>query len=117
MNCLEVHYGDIWFVELSNRMLGYDNGVQTGCRPCVVVSNEKCNENSPSVSVVPLTSNLNKKPIPTHCVIKSAPYESIALCEQVTCVDKESFVRKCGSLNASEIRNVKIRIMVQLGLI
>lgn len=42
--------GDIWWVDLSNETeFGH---VQSGKRPCLIVSNDKNNEHSPTLTVV-----------------------------------------------------------------
>lgn len=61
---MEIYRGDIFFVKRNdnNRQ---KNSEQYDERPAIVVSNNKCNEFSPVVEVVYLTTQ-EKKPLPTH---------------------------------------------------
>ena len=47
---------DIWLAALPET----GDSVQHGTRPVIVVSNDMANRYSPVISIVPLTSNLNK---------------------------------------------------------
>jgi mRNA-degrading endonuclease toxin of MazEF toxin-antitoxin module len=50
--------GDIYFVDFGKSI---DTRKQSGIRPVVVVSNNKANQHSPIITVVPLTSKIQKK--------------------------------------------------------
>lgn len=54
---MKIKRGDIVLVDLGI----HENSIQSGIRPCVIVSNDKANRYSPVFTVVPLTSRLNKK--------------------------------------------------------
>lgn len=90
--------------------------VQNGTRPCIVVSNNKCNQSSGIVTVVPLTTS-KKKMLPTHCTIYTTKVVSIALCEQLTCVNKDQIEQIFGSLRQYEIDNIRKCINIQLGVL
>ena len=66
--------------------------VQSGIRPCVVVSNDIGNAHSTVYTVVPLTSQ-QKTYLPTHVGLSSG---STALCEQCTTVSEKQVLRKKG---------------------
>lgn len=87
--------------------------VQVGQRPCVVVSNNLCNEVSPTITVIPLTTQ-RKNILPTHCNIFSSPQHSIALGEQILTIDKIQILEKLGELTQDEILKVKNCIKIQL---
>jgi len=78
--------GDLYWANLPKQP---NSSVIFGCRPVVIISNDKCNANSPVVTVVPLTSQ-NKKGLPTHVEIIGYGLEksSIVLTEQVISIDK-----------------------------
>lgn len=86
---------DIWLADLP-RMA--DSSVQHGIRPVVVVSNNAANRFSPVITVVPLTSRLNKRIMPTHVYLqeKGLDRPSIALCEQVITLDKSRLYKFLG---------------------
>lgn len=109
----EIRWGQIWYIKARDK-----NGhLQYGERPAIIVSNDIGNNHSPMVNVVPLTSNLYKKPIPTHCEIISAPLPSIALCEQVVPIDKTDLINCVGECKTFEMRQVKICLMIQFNII
>lgn len=86
-----------------------------GVRPCIVVSNNACNEFSSIVYVVPLTTSA-KKPMPTHCVISSAKIASIALCENIIGIERGGVITKQGELNEFERINILYCLKQQLGI-
>lgn len=87
----DVRRGDIIYCDLGLR----NGSVQSGIRPCVVVSNDINNIYSTVYIVVPLTSQ-RKKDLPTHVEIADNSY---ALCEQVTTVSEQQILRKKGYVN------------------
>ena len=77
--------GDIFFVKKGGYVTGHE---QEAGRPAIIISNDIGNEHSGNVEVVFLTTQ-EKKPLPTHVnVLCQVP--SIALCEAITTVSKES---------------------------
>ena len=88
---------------------------QTGNRPVVVVSNDKNNEFSPTVTVVPLTASFKKK-LPTHALVRATSRTSVALAEQMFTVDKDrigSYINRCSD---DEISWIERCIKIQLGI-
>lgn len=84
----EIKRLDMWNVHLgSNR-----GSVQSGERPCVVISNNIGNKYSPVVIVAPVTSRV-KKEMPTHvkvCGSDAGLYsDSIVLLEQIMTISKD----------------------------
>ena len=71
--------------------------VQSGWRPGVVFQNNIGNAHSPNVVVLPLTTNLKKRDMPTHVVLSATDSglirDSMVLCENPQCVPKESLGR------------------------
>ena len=114
----EVKRGDIWFVDF-----GTGNGrVQGNRRPAIVVSNSVCNEKSPVITMVALTSNVEKalaKKLPTqvfvskNCGLQS---DSIALCEQPRPVDKSQLDFKVGEVDNETMILIEKALMVQVGI-
>lgn len=112
-----IHRFEIWYARLSGLP---GTHVQTGLRPVVVVSNEVANQNSPVISIVPLTSKTAKgNNMPTHAVVRSKYLcsPSIALCEQITTIDKTCLVNCVGLLSGPDTqRAIELCIMRQLGI-
>lgn len=101
---------DIYYCEL----IGFEN-IQGGLRPCIIISNDVCNKYSPTITIVPITTK-NKKYIPTHCSIHSAPLPSVALCEQILTVNKTQLTEKIGELKEDEIVSISKCLKIQLGI-
>jgi mRNA-degrading endonuclease toxin of MazEF toxin-antitoxin module len=103
----DFHRGDIYLADLGRNMCGDEySHVQSGVRPVVVVQNDLGNYFSPTVVIVPITSNIAKKPgQPTHCVIEKTmglSTDSIALGEQIRTIDKRQCIKYLGRLSRSE---------------
>lgn len=112
--------GDIYYVDFGKSA---DTRKQNGIRPVIIVSNNKANEHSPVITVVPLTSKTNKKRfLPTHVYIPVSAgcgltCGSVALAEQVEAIDKECLREKKGAIQSSEIMEQITRaIQIQIGV-
>lgn len=103
--------GDIVYVNCDNDCVGSE---QQGSRPAVIVSNNKCNEHSPVIEVVYLTTQ-KKTWLPTHATVK-ARTPSTALCEQVVSISKSkigNYIRTCTD---NEMREIDKCLLVSLAL-
>ena len=56
---MECRRGDIYFVDFGRDT---ESSLQCGIRPALVVSNNRANENSPVITVIPLTGRTYKRP-------------------------------------------------------
>jgi mRNA-degrading endonuclease toxin of MazEF toxin-antitoxin module len=109
-------FGDIYMAELSQYS---GSNVQAGYRPAVVVSNNACNKYSQIVTVLPFTSNLNKKYIPTHVLIigSGLPLPSIAMAEQITTIPQNNLQCKIGHIENKKARSrIRNAIKIQLNV-
>lgn len=107
----ELHRGDIFYIERFDTT----GSEQHSGRPGIIVSNEKNNQFSATVEVVYLTSK-PKEHLPTHVIIDSTGIKSIALCEQITSVDKSKIgAYKC-TATADEMHKVDLAMMESLEL-
>lgn len=100
---------DIFYADLSR---GTTKSEQGGVRPVIIIQNDIGNKYSPTVIVLPITSELKKINIPTHAIIHKS-YEtglnvdSMVLAEQIRVIDKSRLLNKIGYLdNASEQNNI-----------
>lgn len=105
--------GDIFYIEAT----GYQTtgSEQRPGRPGIIVSNEKCNENSEVVEVV-YTTTQPKNHLPTHVAISATPRPSTALCEQVNSVSKQRIGNYIGHVSKREQENIDIALLVSLDL-
>lgn len=108
---MNITRGDIYYVDAIDSV----GSEQRGGRPAIVVSNDKCNQHSPVVEVVYLTTS-PKTPLPTHVTVRSAPRVSTALCEQVHSVDTKRFGSYCGCCTQQELSAVDMALLSSLGL-
>lgn len=111
---MELKRGQIWYMTKET-----DGGthVQEGARPVVIVSNDLANQHSPVISIVPLTCNTTKKPLPTHCKITSSLKPSLALCEQVQTIDRGKLTEHIGEVSWYEMRQICTCLLIQFGIL
>ncbi|MBI3269492.1 MAG: type II toxin-antitoxin system PemK/MazF family toxin [Planctomycetes bacterium] len=95
--------GEAYWAELEPR----SGSEQRGRRPVVVVSHDGFNTapNWRSVIVVPLSTSVRQAArgptaVPLPAGAAGLPVESIALCHQVTTLDRSKLVARIGSLSA-----------------
>lgn len=106
--------GDIYYI---NRR-SFDKPVgseQLPGRPAIVVSNDENNEFSPTLEIVYLTTQ-PKTNLPTHVDIKSSPKPSIALCEQITTIDKERVGDYLATCSEYEMMLIEAALEISLGM-
>lgn len=87
--------GDIFMTDLPDDMEG---SLQSGSRPVLVISNNVANHHSPIITIIPLTSRTNKRPLPTHVVINGhkcgLKKQSVVLAEQIMSINKRQLKKK-----------------------
>lgn len=112
---MEFHYGQVWLVKINNRMRG---SVESKTRPMIVVSNEKNNKFAPTVNMIPLTSSrMNTRgAYQVQFYLGTQQYPQIALCEQITTVDKSQCTRYMYQLSDEILTELKLSMRIQLNL-
>ena len=103
--------GDIFYISRTP-VIGHE---QFSGRPAIVVSCNANNKHCETVEIVYLTTQ-PKADLPTHVMIRSAKFQSTALCEQVTTVSTSRLGDYYGSCTQEEMQEVDAAIMVSLGL-
>ena len=109
---MEIRRGDIFFIQKGN--VNATGSEQYPDRPAIIVSNDKCNEHSPCVEIVYMTTQ-EKKPMPTHVEVM-CHVPSIALCEGVQTVSKDrvgDYIRSCTD---EEMEAINDALAVSLGI-
>ena len=108
--------GGIYIVNLPNS----GGSIQSKQRPCVLVSNNSCNNFSPVLHVCPLSSVTTKKKLPTHIMINRVNSgllkDSIALCEQTIPVNKSDILNQVAFCNEETMLRISRGIKVQFAL-
>ena len=111
--------GDVWWVELLPR----SGSEQRGSRPAIVVSHDALNEVKTwrSIVVVPVTTS--KQPVRRQLtVVPLAEGEgglrqaSVALCHQVTTLDRSEFIKRTGAVSTDTLEAVRQGLVVALDL-
>ena len=111
---------DIWFAALPQVAPG--NRVLSGPRPVVVVSADETNHACPVVTVIPLTSHLDKPQAPTHALITANESSHLlcnsrALAAHVLTIDKALLRWRIGRVEDDfERLSLQHALAVQLGL-
>jgi mRNA interferase MazF len=111
--------GDVFWAELTPR----SGSEQRGRRPVIVVSNDGFNLTPSwrSIIVVPIsTSNAQKRRGPTAVPLRAGvagiPQDSVALCHQVTPLDRAKLSDRTGVLSASTLAAVEAGLRAALDL-
>ncbi len=112
--------GDVFWADLVPR----SGSEQTGRRPVVVVSHDGFNRVDAwrSVIVVPLsTATAQRRRGPTAIVLPNGAgglrQESVALCHQVTTLDRVKLVERIGELPPAALRHVNDGLRAALALL
>ena len=107
------HQGDVYLTDLGISM-GSEQG---GIRPVVVIQNEVGCRRSTTMTVVPLTSNLKKVDLPTHYILRFAPFlleTSMAMGEQARVIDKMRIQTYLGKLDKRDLRAIQRTAQVNI---
>lgn len=112
-----IHRGDIFYAQLTG-----DGSIQYGLRPVIIVSNEKNNQHSTTVNIIPLTSKLMKKNLPVHVHIHPTEEtglskRSVAMAEQLTIINKSTLRGKRGHVSNEVMAKIQNAMQIQLGII
>lgn len=113
----QIHRGEIWLVT-QNSGTGSEQTMIN--RPVVVLQNNMGNKYSPTITILPLTSQRGKKPLPTHVTLyKTTCLVSLStvLAEQLTTVSKEKLTRFIGNVNPNEMFAIEDAVLIQCGIV
>lgn len=105
--------GDIYWVNFPKRD---PHGAEIEkTRPCVVLSVSVVNEQRRTVVVVPLTSSPEPVP-PIAIAVPSVGADSVAVCDQLTAVDKKRLQNKSGVMSREDMQAVEASVRLVLNL-
>lgn len=112
----DIKRGEIYFADLGQSNIG---SVQSGVRPVLVIQNDIGNKFSPTVIVVPITSQ-RKKMLPTHVVINKSlgllSKTSICLCEQITVLNKDNLLSYVGKADSRLMNKIDMSLSISIAL-
>ncbi|QJC52726.1 type II toxin-antitoxin system PemK/MazF family toxin [Paenibacillus albicereus] len=115
--CVNIYRGDILLVDLGEQP--EESHVQAGCRPVVVIQNNRGNEVSPCLIVAPITSR-HKNFLPTHARL-SGRFDgrmtgNTVLLEQLVTINKYQVVHKIDSVSDRDMREIERALLCSLAL-
>lgn len=95
---MKVRMFDLYYADLSKNVVESE---QNGVRPVVVIQNDIGNKYSPTVLVIPVTSEIKKISQPTHCILHKTlknglKVDSMVMAEQIRVIDKSRLKDKIG---------------------
>lgn len=91
---------------------------QAWIRPCIIIQNNIFNTKSPTIIIIPLTSNL-KKPFPSEFIIKASKEnwlkeDSRFIGSQIITIDRDYITEKIWKLDSIYHQEMKKAIMIAL---
>jgi mRNA interferase MazF len=113
---VEIYRGDVVLCDL-NPVVGTE---QSGIRPVVIVQIDRANVASPHTIIVPFTSKIRRKLLPSHVFVPAGvgglSQDSVLLCEQIRVIDKSRTIRVLGHLEVPYLDELAIALQTILGL-
>ena len=105
--------GDVYYADL-RPVIGSEQG---GIRPVLIIQNDVGNKHSPTVIVLPITSEIKKINMPTHCVIHKSnknglKVDSMVMAEQIRVIDKSRLKDYVGFLDDVNEQNKVINTYI-----
>src|SRR5262245_14783895 len=98
--------GEVWRADLSPSR----GTEQVGVRPVLIVQNDRANAASPHTIIVPFTSRIRQRLLPSHVFVPAGEggltQDSVALCEQIRIIDLGRLLTKLGDLPAPRMQDV-----------
>ena len=117
-----VHRGDIFFADLGTHS---GTSVQSGYRPVLVISNNKGNAHSETITVMPMTGSFKRTDLPCHTALKPEQIKdrqcsfskTTILAEQITTIPKSALKSYVGKVDTADIMgSIEHSLFVHLGL-
>ena len=107
--------GDIYLADLGE----HQGNIQGGVRPVINIQNNSGNFFGPTLIVVPLTTELKKLNLPTHCVLKKQHglnETSMSEAEQIVTINKYQVVKYLGHTSKRHMKCIDDSIRISLHL-
>ena len=108
--------GEVWWVDFGGGPAGSEPKFS---RPAVIIQSDDF-ERLNTLIVVPTTSQLRRASQSGSVRIKAGigglQEDSVALCHQLTCLDRSRLVEKLGELRQEELSEIEIAVAYVLGL-
>lgn len=103
---MAVSQGEVWRADLSPTR----GTEQSGVRPVLIVQTDRANPHSPHTIVVPFSTRIRHKLLPSHVVVPAGEagltQDSVALCEQIRVIDLGRLLVRMGNLSAQRMQEI-----------
>jgi mRNA interferase MazF len=108
--------GEVWRADLSPTR----GTEQSGVRPVLVVQTDRANAHSPHTIVVPFTTRIRQRLLPSHVLVPAGEggltQDSVALCEQIRVLDIGRLMAQLGALPAARMTEIGDALRIILNL-
>ncbi|MBN1901746.1 type II toxin-antitoxin system PemK/MazF family toxin [Candidatus Sumerlaeota bacterium] len=88
-------------------------------RPALIISNNINNQVAQTVTVIPITSNIEKVS-PFETLLSShesgLPQDSKAKCNQIRTIDKKRLVKSLGGISKEKLKEIEDSLRIHLGM-
>lgn len=111
----EIKRGEIYLARLEMS----DGHEQYGCRPVLILQNDKGNKYSPTTIVASITKRDKKKNFPTHVILPKEvglKAKSVVQLEQIRVIDKKKLDKYIGRVSDEIMKEIDKKINVSLSL-
>ena len=116
VNLNDVRWGDIYLCDLG----AYENSIQSGIRPVLIIQNNVGNLHSSTTIVAPITRTIKRMHLPSHVLLDPScglTNPSVVMLEQMRVVEKTILIKYMGELrDETAIEAVKNAILAELGI-
>lgn len=116
---MDIRRNTIVWADLKNQK----GHIQSGRRPCMIVSCDIANKHAPVYTVIPGTTQMEKADFPVHFTVHpkdvkgALKWPTVFLTEQMTTIDKDQIIQIAGYVsNEDIIRTANEMIVRQLEL-
>lgn len=113
---MAVKRGEVWRCDLAPAR----GTEQSGVRPVLVVQTDRANPHSPHTLVVPFTTRIRQRLLPSHVLVPAGEgglaADSVALCEQMRVIDCGRLLQRLGELPTTRIDEVNHALRAILDL-
>lgn len=111
MKIPKYHRGSIWYCLWNSY---YEDGILSGNRPVLIISNDKFNTYSEVVNCLPITSSIKDSPV--HIEIELRKNSQIQ-CEQIYTVPQYKLIKFIKELDDIKLQEVERKLLFQLDLV
>jgi mRNA interferase MazF len=113
---MAVTRGEVWMADLAPTV----GSEQSGIRPVLVVQTDRANAHSPHTIVIPFTSKIRQRLLPSHVFVPAGEggltQDSVALAEQIRAIDLARLIRRMGDLRTTRMVEVDAALRTILSL-